>query len=70
MLKLFRTIRKKLIEEKNVRSYLLYAVREILLDGEIKFRTGADWDFDWGRGEDDVSKLVFKGGYSGNRGYL
>ncbi len=31
MLKFFRTIRKKLIEQKNVRKYLLYAVGEILL---------------------------------------
>jgi hypothetical protein len=31
MLKFFRTIRKKLIEEDNVRKYLLYAVGEILL---------------------------------------
>ena len=31
MLRLFRTIRKKLIEQKNVRKYLLYAVGEILL---------------------------------------
>lgn len=30
MLKFFRTIRKKLIEEDNVRKYLLYAVGEIL----------------------------------------
>lgn len=33
-----------------------------LQDGMIKFRTGADWVLDWGRGEDDVFKLVFKGG--------
>jgi len=31
MLRFFRTIRKKLIEEDNVRKYLLYAVGEILL---------------------------------------
>jgi hypothetical protein len=31
MLKLFRTIRKKLIEQHNVRKYLLYAIGEILL---------------------------------------
>ena len=31
MLKFFRTIRKKLIEEDNIRKYLLYAVGEILL---------------------------------------
>lgn len=31
MLKYFRTIRKKLIEEDNVRKYLLYALGEILL---------------------------------------
>ena len=31
MLKFFRTIRKKLIEQDNVRKYLLYAVGEILL---------------------------------------
>tara|TARA_R100001143_G_scaffold63570_1_gene72064 strand:+ start:23707 stop:24498 length:792 start_codon:yes stop_codon:yes gene_type:complete len=31
MLKFFRTIRKKLIEEDNVRKYLLYAIGEILL---------------------------------------
>jgi len=31
MLKFFRTIRKKLIEEDNVRKYLLYAVGEIFL---------------------------------------
>jgi hypothetical protein len=31
MLRFFRTIRKKLIEENNVRKYLLYAVGEILL---------------------------------------
>jgi hypothetical protein len=31
MLKFFRTIRKKLIEEYNVRKYLLYAIGEILL---------------------------------------
>ncbi|MDZ7805796.1 MAG: DUF6090 family protein [Gracilimonas sp.] len=31
MLKFFRTIRKKLIEEDNLRKYLLYAIGEILL---------------------------------------
>ncbi|MEX2605497.1 MAG: DUF6090 family protein [Gracilimonas sp.] len=31
MLKFFRTVRKKLIEEDNVRKYLLYAIGEILL---------------------------------------
>jgi hypothetical protein len=31
MLKFFRTIRKKLIEQNNVRKYLLYAIGEILL---------------------------------------
>ena len=31
MLKFFRTIRKKLIEEDNVRKYLLYAIGEIRL---------------------------------------
>ena len=31
MLKFFRSIRKKLIEEDNVRKYLLYAIGEILL---------------------------------------
>jgi len=31
MLKFFRTIRKKLIEQQNVRKYLLYAIGEILL---------------------------------------
>jgi hypothetical protein len=31
MLRFFRTIRKKLIEEDNVRTYLLYAIGEILL---------------------------------------
>jgi len=31
MLKFFRTIRKKLIDEDNVRKYLLYAIGEILL---------------------------------------
>lgn len=31
MLKFFRTIRKKMIEEDNVRKYLLYAIGEILL---------------------------------------
>ncbi len=31
MLKFFRTIRKKLIEEENVRKYLLYAIGEIIL---------------------------------------
>ena len=31
MLKFFRTIRKKLKEEDNVRKYLLYAIGEILL---------------------------------------
>jgi len=31
MIRFFRTIRKKLIEEDNVRKYLLYAVGEILL---------------------------------------
>lgn len=31
MLKFFRTIRKKLIEQDNVRKYLLYAIGEILL---------------------------------------
>jgi len=31
MLRFFRTIRKKLIEEDNVRKYLLYAIGEILL---------------------------------------
>lgn len=31
MLKFFRTIRKQLIEEDNVRNYLLYAIGEILL---------------------------------------
>jgi len=31
MLKFFRTIRKKLIEEENVRKYLFYAIGEILL---------------------------------------
>ncbi len=31
MLKFFRTIRKKLIEEDNIRKYLLYAIGEILL---------------------------------------
>ncbi|WP_228850968.1 DUF6090 family protein [Aegicerativicinus sediminis] len=33
-----------------------------LEDGEIKFRTGADWLFDWGRGEFDEKTLLFKGG--------
>jgi hypothetical protein len=32
MLKFFRHIRKKLIEEDNVRKYLLYALAEILLN--------------------------------------
>ena len=32
MLKFFRTIRKKLIEEDNVRNYLLYAINDILLN--------------------------------------
>jgi len=31
MLKFYRTIRKKLIEQNNVRKYLLYAIGEILL---------------------------------------
>ncbi len=31
MLKFFRTIRKKLIEEQNLRKYLIYAIGEILL---------------------------------------
>ncbi|MDR9416708.1 MAG: DUF6090 family protein, partial [Gracilimonas sp.] len=31
MLRFFRTIRKKLIEEDNIRTYLLYAIGEILL---------------------------------------
>jgi hypothetical protein len=31
MLKLFRSIRKKLIEQNNIRKYLLYAIGEILL---------------------------------------
>jgi len=31
MIRFFRTIRKKLIEEDNVRKYLLYAIGEILL---------------------------------------
>ena len=31
MLKFFRTIRKKLIEQDKVRKYLLYAIGEILL---------------------------------------
>lgn len=31
MLRFFRTIRKKMIEEDNVRRYLLYAIGEILL---------------------------------------
>ena len=31
MLKFFRTIRKKLIDQDNVRKYLLYAIGEILL---------------------------------------
>jgi hypothetical protein len=31
MLKFFRTIRKKLIEQDNVRKYLIYAIGEILL---------------------------------------
>jgi hypothetical protein len=31
MLKFFRTIRKKLIEQHNVRKYLIYAIGEILL---------------------------------------
>jgi hypothetical protein len=31
MLQFYRTIRKKLIEQKNVRKYLLYSVGEILL---------------------------------------
>jgi hypothetical protein len=31
MLKFFRTIRKKLIEQNNVRKYMLYAIGEILL---------------------------------------
>ena len=31
MLRYFRTIRKKLIEQDNVRKYLLYAIGEILL---------------------------------------
>ena len=32
MPRLFRSIRKKLIEQDNVRKYLLYAVGEILLN--------------------------------------
>jgi len=31
MLRFFRTIRKKLIEENNIRKYVLYAIGEILL---------------------------------------
>jgi hypothetical protein len=31
MLKFFRTIHKKLIEQENIRKYLLYAIGEILL---------------------------------------
>ncbi|MGF1671490.1 MAG: hypothetical protein ACFCU6_13655 [Balneolaceae bacterium] len=31
MLKFFRTIRQKLIEQENVRKYTLYAIGEILL---------------------------------------
>ncbi len=31
MLKFFRTIRKKLIEQENVRKYLIYTIGEILL---------------------------------------
>jgi len=31
MLKFFRTIRKKLIEEDDIRKYLFYAIGEILL---------------------------------------
>jgi hypothetical protein len=31
MIRFFRTIRKKLIEQDNVRKYLLYAIGEILL---------------------------------------
>jgi hypothetical protein len=32
-----------------------------LTDGAIKFRTDAAWTFDWGMGQSDPTKLVFKG---------
>jgi hypothetical protein len=32
-----------------------------LRDGNVKFRAGANWIFDWGRGEFDTDRLVFKG---------
>ena len=32
-----------------------------LSDGVVKFRAGSSWVFDWGRGEFDTDRLVFKG---------
>jgi len=32
-----------------------------LADGEVKFRTDGAWTFDWGMGQSDSTKLVFKG---------
>ena len=30
--------------------------------GEVKFRTDANWLMDWGQGELDAERLVFRGG--------
>ena len=37
--------------------------REVdLVAGEVKFRTDAKWSMDWGQGELDAERLVFRGG--------
>ncbi|PKP13035.1 MAG: hypothetical protein CVU08_07500 [Bacteroidetes bacterium HGW-Bacteroidetes-3] len=39
----------------------VFELQTQLVDGEIKFRTDSDWTFDWGRSQNHVEKLVFKG---------
>ena len=46
----------------NVKKANAWELEITLTDGFVKFRTDSDWTFDWGRGEQNPDKLVFKGG--------
>ncbi|WP_445732222.1 DUF6090 family protein [Mariniflexile sp.] len=39
----------------------IFELQTQLVDGEIKFRADSNWTFDWGRSENRIEKLVFKG---------
>lgn len=41
---------------------MIWEIEQELIDGLIKFRADDEWILDWGKGESDPTKLVFKGG--------